>query len=64
VSFLRRAGGQEIVTIASLSNRKLKVAVDLSGPFGPLLSDGATGATLSGKMMFNLDPCGYFVGKK
>ncbi|MCX6898603.1 MAG: alpha-amylase family glycosyl hydrolase [Verrucomicrobia bacterium] len=64
LSFLRRAGNEEIVTIASLSNRKLKVQVELSGKFNPLVSDGAKPSVADGKFTLNLDACGYFIGKK
>ncbi len=64
LSFLRRADNEEIVTVASLSNRKVKVQIELLGKFNPLISDGAkTGAT-AGKLSLDFDVCGYFVGKK
>ncbi|MCX7826048.1 MAG: alpha-amylase family glycosyl hydrolase, partial [Verrucomicrobiae bacterium] len=42
LSFLRRAGSEEIVTVASLSNRRLKVQVELPGKFGFAVDAGAT----------------------
>ena len=64
LSFLRRAGSEEIVTVASLSNRKLKVSVELPGKFNALVSDGARPGAAAGKLALELDACGYFVGKK
>lgn len=64
LSFLRRAGSEEIVTVASLSNRKLKVQIELPGKFNPLISDGAKPGASAGKFTLDLDACGYFVGKK
>jgi len=60
VSFLRRTGSDEIVTVVNLSNRKTKVQVELPAKLNSLLADGAkvTGATL------DLEAFGYFVGKK
>lgn len=64
ISFLRRAGRDELVTVASLSNRKIKVQVELPGGFESLLADGVKRSTADVKMGFALEPCGYFVGKK
>jgi glycosidase len=64
LSFLRRAGSEEIVTVASLSNRKLKVQIALPGKFNPLLSDGAKASQASGRLTLDLDACSYFIGKK
>jgi glycosidase len=64
VSFLRRAGSEEIVTVANLSNHKLKTQVALPGKFGPLLSDGAKTVPTAGKLALDLEAFGYFVGKK
>ena len=64
LSFLRRAGSEEIVTVASLSNRKLKVSVGVPGKFNALVSDGAKPGAAAGKLALELDACGYFVGKK
>ena len=64
LSFLRRAGRDEIVTVASLSNRKIKVQVELPGGCEPLLADGAQRNTAANKTSFALEPCGYFIGKK
>ena len=64
LSFLCRAGNEEIVTVASLSNRKVKVQIELLGKFTPLVSDGAKPSAAAGKLTFELDACSYFVGKK
>jgi glycosidase len=64
LSFLRRAGSDEIVTVASLSNRKLKVQVELPGKFNALVSDGAKVSAADGKLALDLDACSYYVGKK
>ncbi|MBI5395148.1 MAG: hypothetical protein HZA91_07610, partial [Verrucomicrobia bacterium] len=64
LSFLRRAGSEEIVTVASLSNRKLKARIELPGKFNPLVSDGAKPGAAAGKLTLELDACSYFVGKK
>jgi glycosidase len=64
VSFTRRAGKDEIVTIASLSNRKVKVQVASSAKLESLLASGAKVDTAQGRAELNLEPFGYFVGKK
>jgi len=64
LSFLRRAGNEEIVTVVSLPNRKLKVQVEFPGKFNPLISDGAKPGASAGKLALDLDACSYFVGKK
>jgi glycosidase len=64
LSFLRRAGSEEIVTVASLSNRKLKVQIELPGKFNVLLADGAKPSAAAGKLTLDLDSCSYFIGKK
>lgn len=66
VSFLRRHGDAEILTVASLSNRKIEARVTLPTTgqmaFQPLLMNmakvGAEGRS------FELGPFGYFVGKR
>lgn len=66
ISFLRRSGDDEIMTVASLSNRKMETRVTLpatgKGAFQPLLTNmakaGAEGQPLE------LGPFGYFVGKR
>lgn len=63
LSFLRRAGSEEIVTVASLSNRKLKVQVELPGKFNLLVSDGAKLNASAGKLALDFEACSYFVGK-
>ena len=64
VSFLRRAGSEVIVTVANFSNRKLKAQVALPGKFTPLLFGGAKTTSVAGKLVFDLESFGYFVGKK
>ena len=64
ISCLRREGEKEIVTIASLSNRKVKVQVELPGKFTPVMSDGAKVKSTGPKQLFELDPFGYFVASK
>ncbi|MCX6909429.1 MAG: alpha-amylase family glycosyl hydrolase [Verrucomicrobia bacterium] len=64
LSFLRRSGNEEIVTVASLSNRKVNVQIALPGKFNLLVSDGAKLGAASGKLTLDLDACSYFVGKK
>lgn len=70
VSFVRRAGAEEIVTVASLSNRKTRVRVVLpdgnAAAYQPLLSDEAKpNATVAGgRLAVDLGACGYFVGKR
>lgn len=64
VSFARRAESEEIVTVASLSNRKLKARVELPGKFNPLLTNGAKVSSSNDKLTLDLEACGYFVGKK
>jgi cyclomaltodextrinase len=67
VSFLRRAGDERIVSIASLSNRRVKVQIELpdgrAASFAALLQDGAAVSPADGDLSLNLDGYGYFVGK-
>ena len=64
ISFVRRAGSDEIVTVANLSNRKLKAQVELPGKYNVLISDGAKPGATGGKLVMDLNAGGYFVGKK
>lgn len=65
VSFARRAGNEEIVTVANLSNRPVEVKLDLSAAtYLPLVADGAKPAAEAGKLTMKLPGFGYFVGKK
>lgn len=68
LSFLRRAGGEEILVVASLSNRKVRVGVVLqegrAANYGPLLEDQARGSLVEGKFVADLGAFGYFVGKR
>jgi hypothetical protein len=63
ISFARRAGGAELVTVANLSNRKVKVQVESSAKLAPLLSASVTPALTSDKLVLTFDTCGYFIGK-
>jgi glycosidase len=67
VSFLRRTDKCEILTVASLSNRKVKVEVtlpeDARGKYSMLLSDQAKLVPAAGKATLELGGSGYFVGK-
>ena len=67
VSFLRRTSKSEILTVASLSNRKLKVEVTLPegarGKYSMLLSDQVKLTPAAGKATLELGGSGYFVGK-
>ncbi len=64
LSFLRRAGGGEIITVANLSNRKIKAHIELPGKFNALVSDGAKTVPAQGKLALELEAFGFFVGKK
>jgi glycosidase len=68
VSFLRRAGGEEVVSVANLSNRSVKVQADLpagdAAAYGPLLTDGVSVTSMGGKLTARLEGFGYFFGKK
>lgn len=64
VSFLRRTGSDEIITVASLSNRKLKTQIALQEKFGPLLADGAKVSSAAGTLALDLEAFGYVIAKK
>ncbi|MBI5821529.1 MAG: hypothetical protein HZA88_21380 [Verrucomicrobia bacterium] len=64
LSFLRRAAGGEIITVANLSNRKIKAHIELSGKFNTLISDRAKTVPVQGKLALELEAFGFFVGKK
>jgi len=62
LSFLRKCGDEDILTVVNVSGNPVKVALKgADGVFKPLLSDGAQGDAVSG---FTLDAFGYFVGKR
>ncbi|MBD3268543.1 hypothetical protein GF373_17885 [bacterium] len=64
ISFLRRAGADEILTIASLTNRRSNVQIECTGQFHPLLADKAKLNTASDQIALDLGPFGYYVGKR
>lgn len=68
VAFLRHAGDERIVTVASLSNRRVEVEVKLpdhhTGSYTSLLQDGAFVTPEDGTLSLNLEGFGYFVGKR
>lgn len=64
LSFLRRASGGEIITVANLSNRKIKVHIELPGKFNALISDRVKTVLAQGKLALELEAFGFFVGKK
>jgi glycosidase len=67
VSFVRRTATEEMITVASLSNRPLKVQVTLPeggrGEYKMVLSDQAKIVPAAGKAAFELGVSGYYVGK-
>lgn len=67
VSFLRRVAGEEMLTVANLSNRPATAKVVLpggaSGKYRSLLSDGASLTTADGSAQVKLAALAYFVGK-
>ncbi|MFA6545764.1 MAG: hypothetical protein WCS99_15205, partial [Limisphaerales bacterium] len=64
LSFLRRAGGEEIVTVASLSNRRVHVRVALPEKFNLLLADGANVGSAAGTSALDLEAFGYVIARK
>jgi glycosidase len=67
VAFLRRAGAEEILSVANLSNRRAKVLLDLgagASPYRPLLSSGVKATAAGGKLALDLAGFGYLVGQK
>ena len=61
LSFLRRLGDQQILTVVNLSDKPLQVSVEAAATvFKPLLTEGVTGDAQSG---FALSAYGYWVGK-
>lgn len=67
VSFLRRTDKEEIVTVANLSNRKVKVQVTLpegtKANFTKLVADLPKQSTAAGGAAWDFSAFGYFVGK-
>ena len=62
LSFLRRLGREEILTVVNLTGKPAKISVKgVGASFKPLLAKGVTGDAQAG---FALEPYGYFVGKK
>ena len=64
LSFLRRAGGEEMVTVASLSNRRVHVRVALPEKFNLLLADGANVGSAAGTSALDLEAFGYVIARK
>jgi len=66
VSFMRRTGSESIISVVSLSNRKIKALVTLpegcTASYNPLLSERANVSTENGKIICDLGNFGYFVG--
>jgi len=62
LSFLRKSGQEEILTVVNLTGKPIKLSVKgIAGVFKPLLEKGVTGDAQAG---LALEPHGYFVGKK
>lgn len=61
MAFARTLDGKRIVTVVNLSGQPVKVAVKGADADRPLLSKGAGGGPAQG---FELQPYGYWVGKK
>lgn len=67
VAFCRRAGEQNILSVANLSNRSIKVRLDLPADepsYRSVLSRGAKAGADDGKLTLDLEGFGYLVGKK
>jgi cyclomaltodextrinase / maltogenic alpha-amylase / neopullulanase len=68
VSFLRRAGDDQILCVANLSNRKVETHIKtpdgVATSFAALLAERARPVATKGKLAFTLDAFGYFLGKK
>ena len=62
LSFLRKAGQEEILTVVNLTGKPIKLSVKgTEGVFKTLLAKGVSGDAQAG---LALEPHGYFVGKK
>lgn len=64
VSFLRRAGDAEVLTVVNLSNHKVTASVESPAAPTLLLADGAKAAPAAGQVAIEFEPFGYFVGTK
>jgi cyclomaltodextrinase len=66
VAFCRRVGKEEILSVVNLSNRAIKVRLDLPGgaSYKPLLSHRAKVGAAEEKAVLDLQGLGYLVGKK
>lgn len=67
VAFLRRAAEEQVLSVVNLSNRAVKVRLDLDGgaaAFRPVLSSGTKAAAGDGKLLVDLKGFGYLVSQK
>jgi cyclomaltodextrinase / maltogenic alpha-amylase / neopullulanase len=68
LSFLRRAAGEEILSVVNLSDQALKVRVTFPEPtqwsYSMLLAEGATAETDDSSFLLNLEGFGYLVAKR
>lgn len=68
LSFLRRAGGEEILVVANLSNRKVRAVVDMPEGWvparGSLIESETKASAADGRLVWDLGTCGYFVGRR
>lgn len=64
LSFVRRSGNSEFVTIANLSNRKTQARIDATGTFEALLAEGAELVPAQESLSCKLDAFGFFTGKR
>lgn len=64
LSFLRRSGGTELLTIANLSNRKVQVRLEVNGSFEPLLAEGTELTPDQSSLSCKLDAFGFFTGRR
>jgi glycosidase len=68
LSFLRRGGGREILTVANLSNRKVEAVVQVPGAPGggwqPAIPGGVSGAATPGGLKFAFNGCGWSIGRR
>jgi glycosidase len=69
VSFLRRSGTEEILSVVNVSNRRVEVTVDLPVadymPMTDLITGKGLGSPMApGRLVFKLEGFGYAVGKR
>jgi cyclomaltodextrinase / maltogenic alpha-amylase / neopullulanase len=68
LSFLRRAAGEEILSVVNLSDHALKVRVTFPEPtqwsHSTLLAEGVTAETDDNSFLLNLEGFGYLVAKR